>query len=388
MSSTDLTYARSRLRLGMAGVGLIVTLATVGLITGAPERTLPDHTLPPTQEAGWLTLLFLTYAVVQGPFDLLGGWILPRRHGREVHGAVAHLVRWMRGVATQGAVLVASCLVMLDVSRRGGDNAAWLSAAGLMVLLVALQGPLARLAGGFGAVTPAPGALQERVTAAVGRRVRVRFWEAADEGFTGGWFGLPGAESLVLPARWWSQLSPDALDAAALRRAAALRSGARSRGLLLALVFNTAGLVLASQLPGAGFGSVAQLATTALGVTLWNFVGLLVLPSASRQAVLAADASAQEMGATSGSLTRAIDALDRWQDDEPSRSPLVETIFHPVPSVERRLAALDERSARPGGAWHAARMALFLSWGALGLLPRAVHCNAGRPQLWVALPAD
>ena len=42
----------------------------------------------------------------------------------------------------------------------------------------------------------------------------------------------------------------------------------------------------------------------------------------------------------------------------------------------------------PGLAWHLARTALYLSHAGLSLLPRAVHCNAGRPELWVYLPSD
>ncbi len=36
----------------------------------------------------------------------------------------------------------------------------------------------------------------------------------------------------------------------------------------------------------------------------------------------------------------------------------------------------------------ATRMMLFLSWAGLGGLARAVHCNIGRPSLWVMLPCD
>ena len=93
-------------------------------------------------------------------------------------------------------------------------------------------------------------------------------------------------------------------------------------------------------------------------------------------------------GVPRGVLEHLIQRLDRWQDDEPARSRGVETIFHPIPSVERRLAALGQRATPAVGAWHAARMMLFLSWVGLGLLSRAVHCNSGRPELWAALPAD
>ncbi|MBX9723333.1 MAG: hypothetical protein K2X81_18155 [Candidatus Obscuribacterales bacterium] len=47
-----------------------------------------------------------------------------------------------------------------------------------------------------------------------------------------------------------------------------------------------------------------------------------------------------------------------------------------------------ESAARKRGAWHLARYAIWLSLAGLGLLGRAVHCNAGKPDLWCMLPAD
>ena len=43
---------------------------------------------------------------------------------------------------------------------------------------------------------------------------------------------------------------------------------------------------------------------------------------------------------------------------------------------------------RARGAHQATRLALYLSWACLGVLARAVHCNAGRPEVWVLLPSD
>jgi hypothetical protein len=127
--------------------------------------------------------------------------------------------------------------------------------------------------------------------------------------------------------------------------------------------------------------------TTVAGFTLWSFVGLLLLPSASRPGVLAADAFARAAAVPEPVLARTVRLVDRLQDDEPERPRLVETIFHPIPSVRNRLA--QRAVSQPQhGAWQAARIALFLSWAGGGLLARAVHCNAGRPELWVLLPGD
>ncbi len=40
------------------------------------------------------------------------------------------------------------------------------------------------------------------------------------------------------------------------------------------------------------------------------------------------------------------------------------------------------------GFWNVARTTLFLSWACGGFLARAVHCNIGRPELWVLFPTD
>jgi hypothetical protein len=85
----------------------------------------------------------------------------------------------------------------------------------------------------------------------------------------------------------------------------------------------------------------------------------------------------------------AIGALDRWQDDEPERSPLVEFIFHPVPARGARERALrTRRTVALGGGHQQARLTLYASVAGLGFLGRMVHCNIGQPSLWVIYPGD
>ena len=52
------------------------------------------------------------------------------------------------------------------------------------------------------------------------------------------------------------------------------------------------------------------------------------------------------------------------------------------------LAAARTLGAGTSGAWNLARTALYLSHVGLSQLPRVVHCNVGRPELWVYLPTD
>ena len=186
-------------------------------------------------------------------------------------------------------------------------------------------------------------------------------------------------ETVVLPATI-NNLSPDQLAIMIARRLEAIQSGSRTRGLLLALAWVIAGFTLSAMLPGAGVTSVGRLA-----MTLWTFLGLLTLPTLSRQASYAIDGKVLQSGASSDVFEQTVKMLDTLQDDEPRRSALIETIFHPVPSVDNRRTAASGKVAI---AWHAARMTLFVSWACMGTLVRAVHCNVGRPELWVMLPTD
>ncbi|MGZ8457491.1 MAG: hypothetical protein ACXWZ4_12900, partial [Gemmatirosa sp.] len=159
-------------------------------------------------------------------------------------------------------------------------------------------------------------------------------------------------------------------------------------GLLLALAWNTAGLALALWGAGVDARSASGAVTLVALMVPWSFLGLLLLPTPSRTAVLAADASAARM-VGAGAVQDAVVRLDAWQEDEPARSRLVETIFHPVPARTRRLAALhDGRAPRGAGAHMAARHALYLAWALASPLSRAVHCNVGRPSRWVLFPGD
>jgi hypothetical protein len=234
-----------------------------------------------------------------------------------------------------------------------------------MVCLLATQVPLARFVG---------------AVRRDGDRLR-----GADPSFVGGIVGLPGFDRTMLSAAW----TEEAAEIQLVRREAVRCSGSRALGVVAAALFTFVGLAAVFLGTSAAANSVAGLATLSLWMTLWSFLGLLVLPSLSRSAVIAADRSALSGGIEPDELTRVLGRLDAAQDDEPRRGRLVETVFHPVPSLERRVAAIatGEGSGLPKP-WNTARTALFLSWASLGLLSRAVHCNCGRPALWVLFPGD
>ncbi|MFK7927716.1 MAG: hypothetical protein AB8H79_05990 [Myxococcota bacterium] len=369
-------WARERLWLGMSNVGFWVVIAAAIIAFGMPDLGFGD--------ADALILLG-AYVALQAPFDLVGGWWLQRRHRRGAQGLGRFLATWARGVAVQvGLFTLAGASALGLYSFFGGFSVIAGALVG-MVMLLGLQGPLIWITTGLRTRTLTRTEADLATQAGLDPSI-VRVVHARDDSFVGGWMGLPGAETLVVPHVWSHALSEEGWVAQLRRRAVARASGQRLRGVLLALTWNTAGLAIGVMLYGvADAGALVQVIAA---YTLWSFVGVLLLPSASRRGVYAVDSAAANGGADPTALRGALRDLDGLQDDEPARSDVVESIFHPVPALSRREEALRSATPQSGGAWHAARMSLLLSQALASPLSRAVHCNIGRPELWAAYPGD
>lgn len=365
-----MSYARARLWLGITGVGTVVVLAALLLLVQFPLRFLSASTTPNPSELRELLLVLLAYAVLSAPFDLFGGFVLPGEYARSKASFRAFFGRWLRGAVLHSGLLLTFSLGLLSAARAGGSLLVLGVFCGLQLALLLVQPLLARVMGGL-RYSPAKGYL----LASGGERY-----------FTGGVVGLPGRESVILPAHWVEKLTPEQLNTVLLRKLGVVRSGSRTRGLLLGFGWNLAGFCLALVLSG-GASSVAGLITVSLWFTLWSFLGLLLLPRPSQNGVFGGDQYALQHGVSPELLEDVIRKLDQDQDDEYARSERVERTFHPLPSVERRLQSF----AKPllgFDAWQGARMAIYFSWAGLSFLSRAVHCNSGRPDVWVFLPSD
>jgi hypothetical protein len=373
--AASLTWARARLRLGQSNVGFWVLVAAAVL---AWRPALPDGV------AGWAAVV-AAYVGAQAVFDVVGGYLLPVRHGRRRPGLGAWLAGWARGVAVHAGVWLAVGALTLAVHGALGAVAAAAVAPLLGLALLAGQGAALRASAGPRMTRP-DGPVQSALNAAGVDPERVSVvHDVDDRGFVGGWVGLPGAERLLLPASWIAD--PGRLRVILARRAHALRSGARARGALAGWAFNAVGWALALALaPGASTATASGLLAATAGFTLWAFLGLLTLPTLSRRAVLALDRHAA-VALGREPVAEAIRSLDRDQEDEAERPAWQGRIFHPVPTPTERVAALDGGEDAPG-LWRVTRMALYLGWAQGSWLSRAVHCNAGRPGLWAVLPGD
>lgn len=381
-----MTYARQRLWLGITGVGTTVLLCTAAIALDLPHRII--HPLADQSFGSALASIALAcmlHAVLLLPVDIAGGLLVVRAKP----GVLRWISGWMRGVTVQWLVFALSAALLLRTGQQFGRTSAMLVFLLLQVVLLSRQGLVAWMVGGLRLLDPTP-ALRQAAHAAGIAPAAVRVVEADDAAFVGGWMGAD-AQRLWVPARWLESLTDAELAVALLRRAAVKTLGLRRRGVLVALAWNTVGFVLATSAPRADLVTAAGFVTMMAWFTLWSFVGLLVLPSVSRPAVFAADAWARRSH-DHETVTGVITQLDHWQDDEAERGARIESVFHPVPSRGSRLRALDAASshapAGASGAWHATRMMLYLSWAGLGGLARAVHCNVGRPSLWVLLPGD
>lgn len=321
-SPQSTTYARARLYLGISGVGAGVLLTSAGLAWGWPAQMAAS--------GNGLASLLLAYLLLSLPFDLLGGYVLPRRFGRPAPPFTVYLAALMRAQVVHAALLWLAASAILAGGRAAGLPGVLTAAALGMTLLLIARPLVAMLVGGRRTVS----------------------------------------------------------EMAALRLRVAASNGSRLRGVLVAFGWNLAGVAVAAQATGADLTREEGVITLAFGFSLWSFLGLLLLPSVSRPAVLATDLALLSRGVTRTALKAAIAEADRALDDEPVRAKWIERIFHPIPSVSARYAALDQPSPHAWGADEAARLALYLSWASLGLLARAVHCNSGKPEFWVYLPRD
>ncbi len=364
-----MSYARARLYLGMSCVGMWVTLSSLALVFALPQRLLSSSS-GALGDLWQLVVFVFLYGAVQAAFDFFGGFVLPKEYGRYTPRLPVFLNYWLRAAALHGLVLGFIALALLFADRLGGF---WLTLFVFMainLMLLAGQLGLARLIAGI----------------KVKQQNGVLFLLSPYSHVTGGFAGLGRRTKIVMPERWQDDLPTKAFEAQVERRKIILERGSRHLGLIGALVWNGLGFVLA-YLAAGGVSSVAAIVSFSLYNTLWAFLGVLVLPSVSRPAVFQADAAVVARGAAPKDLAEGLEVLDRHQDDEYSRTQLVETIFHPIPSVARRIQKLGQTTLGLG-AWHVARMALYLSWVNLSFLSRAVHCNLGRPEVWVFLPSD
>jgi hypothetical protein len=376
-------YGRARLWLGISGVGCIVTLSATALFFNLPEQFFSGPTAALSTQIKGILLFILMYTVCQLPFDFFGGYLLPRQYQRQHPSLNKFLAVLLRGISVHSMLLAIIGIALLLAARTAG--VVGVVGVGTLLVVTLLRGAITLAAAiAHLELTPSTPELHDDPALPV---LSAYMGESDDEGFAGSIVGLFQPKIVLLPMRWREVLDSEAFRVAVQRRQMAITTGSWRRGRLLSLAFTLAGIIVAATIVGSSQLASAQgIVNFSLIFTLWSFLGLLTLPTPSRRGVAEVDHALLAHGGDRTVLERTITHLDNFQDRERERPPLIETVFHPVPSVQARLHGPHATGIR--GAWNAARTTVAISPAGLGLLGRAVHCNCGRPALWVFLPID
>lgn len=375
-------YGRARLWLGISGVGTMVTLASLMLFTGFRPSFVPDAEASLANQTMGLICFFAVYILIQLPFDLMGGYWLPRKFGRAHPRLGLFVSNLLRGAMVHGALLLISASTLMFAGRYAGSAGCVIAGLAITFLLLYFRLQIAMMMSRLD-VANSP----RSTSSTMDGQQAVLEVQCHDEGFTGGFTGVFAPKEQLFPARWREVLGPEGAALVLHRRALAVTTKSWFRGRVLAVLFTAFGLLAASLLVGEiQLGTAWGIIQFSLWFSLWSFIGLLTLPTLSRRGVIEIDERTQSDGYPVALMREVTERLDRLQDGEPVRPSIIETIFHPVPSVENRLDG--PRSHQVIGYWDAARTSIYISSAGLGLLGRAVHCNCGRPSLWVFLPTD
>ena len=360
MSPDQIKLAKQRLRLGITNVGFWVISTTAGLY--ALKRP-GSHSPTGARVMGLLLAALLAQAI----FDVIGGCVLmPYPQATRA----IFLKRWLRGMAVH-SLLMGTLFALSYASFRmsgGFCFAVLLGTTGLAFARV----PILQAIGGIPIHKEVQGDTQILIA------------DVDDPSFTGGITGFGKKARSLMPRLWFDQLPDAELAVEGRRRQWQMDAGLEGRAFLLLLLWNMVGssigtveFKLASRLP------IEALSYHFCWMTLWGFLGLLILPRLSQKAVFAADQA----------FSREKIAIESWirhfpelvgEDGNPGSK--TQAVFYPIPSTVLRQKHLNKATSGfiPGSL---ARNNLYYSWATLTLIGRSVHCNAGRPALWVFPPS-
>jgi hypothetical protein len=373
-----MTYARSRLWVGILSVGTWVLLSITLLFS--IER-IPESLRSLSLADSILTFIGM-YFLISMPFDFLGGYLLPKKYERSKQNLFSFITSYIRGVFYHGSILFLIAFVFLNLLKAFDFSQVLLplllTIFFIQILFALFQAQIAKLLANF----------KESNSSDVLQSYEV--WESSDIGFTG---GIPFlSKKSIIPKYWIEKFSPDEIQLLLDRRTFLKEKHSHLLGIFGAILFNLCGAAIGyggclfTGISLSTHGYLSFLLVWASSVSLWSFIGLLFLPSYSQKATLFGDQSWKKEERTK--ISHLIENLDTFQDKEPSRQAQIQKIFHPIASVDLRVTALENDQEISKGAWHIARYTLFFSWSILSFMGRAVHCNVGRPNLWVFLPSD
>ncbi len=373
-----LTLARKRLLLGSSNVGVIIVLSLILLLSGAPLLLFSNQQVSSLSDILALIIFFFSFAVLQSGFDLIGATACERD---DTYSDLKVIFKGLfRGIFVQSLILFISALFISFSSNFFGKVGVVFVLYILFFSLLKFKIKIAKL------ISP-----------------ELSFKEIADQKiivstkqsfFQGGIHNSNNifSENLLL------SLTNEEVALLDKRRSLIIQSGASRLSEKYAFGVLLIGALVGMFVFRINPNSVAGVIEFALWNSIWSFTCLLILPTFDRKAVFEADRQILLSGIDKLVFESALRKQDTLFDDEKVRSKLIENIFHPIPMLEERIIEinkfeLDQQSKPsfsviPSVPWHTLRHSLYLSWGALNLISRSVHCSVGRPQCWVFLPVE
>ncbi|GAB4411097.1 MAG: hypothetical protein OHK0039_15980 [Bacteroidia bacterium] len=368
-----MSYTRARFRLGLLAQFVLAGGCVVAMVGLWPTAADAQTDIP----AGIVLGLFvLGYMLAALPFDWLGGYYLPQRHGRSGETAARWWLAWIRGAGLQAAYFWLAGYALLLATDWLGLPGAIGCVFVQMLLLTGFQLYVAR------------GVAHLPMDDTADRGRFVFYLDSPDRSFTGGIYGIPGIESIVLPTYWRTRFPERVQEVFLARRHGAINAGSHGRGVLLAILWNTLLFALAAWLVPGGPATVAGLLCTSLLFSLLSLLGSVgLLPWLSRRAVFEIDRWVFYKGLDADALRASFEATHRLQEDLGDGGVPVPLALLSFPTLEMRRSQLaSQRDLK--GAWQVGRHARYTSWAGLNLLARTPAYLLGRPSLWVFLPGD
>ena len=360
MKSVTPPTRAQRLRLGIFNVGFWVIIAATILSFRATLESSATQIQPV-----WIWIIGLGgYLAVQGVFDWIGAGYL----GSRVETNPEFKKQWVKGVALQTIfwTLLSALIILANYLGTGYCIACLLG----ILLLSFTQLICLNWVNGSSQKIDDPTDFQ-------GKTFMV---DCPEPTFTGGIIAGLGKHKHVIPENWKASKS---LDLEIIRRNYMASKDLPFRAFLIVVAWNLVGVAIGDWLNIFDSNSVAlTILYFSSWMTLWSFTSLLVLPSLSHSTVFAADQAAHQEDPES--LAAYIENFPEVIDEDGHKNSFVQKIFYPIPSSELRLKTLDQRTSFQWGPL--SRTNLFLSWATLNLTARSVHCNVGRPPLWIMPP--
>jgi hypothetical protein len=355
-------------------------LACAGLFYEWPSQMFPAEPASLFVEAKWWALIVAAYVAIMLPFDILGGYVLPKLGKQPDAPFFKFWKQLMRGVLAHALIFFLSGVLIMEVGKLYGTWGVMGALVGYSLLLLLLQGPLARWLGNYQITASDTDSLRGKLGELITRQIAVV--RSEDQVFAGGVTGLPWAEKTIVPAHWMEQMPEEQLRAQILRRVGVVRTRSRHRGVLLAMVWNLYGFWSASLFAGAGVDNVQGLFLTSMAFVVWMCFGQVVLCNFSKSGVVEADRYAAQNGISTEVLESALQQEIKWSRGGEADMGLVERMLSSSMPLKQRLESLQLDSIGVPGAWESVRLAQFLSWACLGWFSRADYAVCGQPQNW------